>query len=229
MPFSSGLWRGAAEEQGDAPGQGSRYVLHVAPSDIEAVRERLLDSAHHILDANPNTKATVQEIAALAGISTRTFYLHFADKDAFLYEYWTRRLSAVEARLAARVASEPDPVERLRIFGHAIFESSEAVSASRGVLLYHLRMAASPTDEVARAHRPLLDLLSGLIRDAQDVLPEAGDPTRLAGAMLEMLVASVLSQRLGSSVSHSPPTIAETVDFCLRGVGWPSRAVDPSA
>lgn len=184
------------------------------------VRDRLMEAATALLGGSGNIDSTVQEIAALARVSTKTFYRHFADKDDFFYQYWMRRLETVAERVRAHATAQTDPVERLRAFATSIFESTDAASASGGSAWFHLRVAQTTPDKIAVGHRPLYDLLVTLIEDAQQAgRVAAGEATRLATPMLELLTVSARDQRIGSSVTPTVPSVDDTVEFCLRGLG----------
>src|SRR4051794_16802232 len=80
-------------------------------------RERMLDAMARAVAAKGYAKLTVSDVVALAGVSRRTFYEHFADKEECFLESYTAGASAIAAELAAtvRASGKTDWHDRGRI------------------------------------------------------------------------------------------------------------------
>src|SRR4051794_16518756 len=80
-------------------------------------RERMLDAMARAVAAKGYAKVTVSDVVALAGVSRRTFYEHFADKEECFLESYTTGARAVAADLAAtvRASGKTDWHDRGRI------------------------------------------------------------------------------------------------------------------
>jgi len=80
-------------------------------------RERMLDAMARAVAAKGYAKLTVSDVVALAGVSRRTFYEHFADKEECFLESYTAGAQAIIAEVAGAVrrANPTDWHERVRI------------------------------------------------------------------------------------------------------------------
>ncbi len=77
------------------------------------VRNQILDAARDLFAAEGYDAVTMRRIAGVIEYSATTIYLHFKDKDALIRELC--RIDAMSlAKALQTVASEPDPLERLR-------------------------------------------------------------------------------------------------------------------
>ncbi|MGE0709050.1 MAG: TetR family transcriptional regulator [Planctomycetota bacterium] len=72
-----------------------------------AVREALVQASRALFRARGFEATTVDEIAAAAGVSRRTFFRYFAGKDAVVFPYAEERLALFEGLLAPRGKERP--------------------------------------------------------------------------------------------------------------------------
>lgn len=72
-----------------------------------ATREALQDAASRLFAANGYAQTTVQEIAAAAGVTERTFFRYFASKDELVARRVLDDLPALRAAIVARPPGEP--------------------------------------------------------------------------------------------------------------------------
>ena len=103
----------------------------------------------------------------MAGVSKRTFYEHFADKDSFFYEYWVERQAASAVKVRSRLQNIADPLVRYDVFIRYLF-TDEATPANRGGARYHSRLMETAPHRVAPALRPLYEILVEVLHDAQE-------------------------------------------------------------
>src|SRR5213596_3561078 len=84
-------------------------------------RERMLDAMARAVAAKGYAKVTVSDVVALAGVSRRTFYEHFSDKEECFLESYTTGARAVAADLAAtvRASGRTDWHDRVSVGMHA--------------------------------------------------------------------------------------------------------------
>jgi len=84
----------------------------------EEIRNKILDAARQLFEAEGYDKVTMRRIAEAIEYSPTTIYLHFEDKDdlvrALCHEDFGRLLEALETRPPAS-----DPVEAIRQLGRA--------------------------------------------------------------------------------------------------------------
>src|SRR3954469_6256261 len=80
-------------------------------------RERMLDAMARAVATKGYAKVTVSDVVSLAGVSRRTFYEHFGDKEECFLESYTAGASAIAAELAAtvRASGKTDWHDRVRV------------------------------------------------------------------------------------------------------------------
>src|SRR3954453_20626074 len=89
-------------------------------------RERMLDAMARAVAAKGYAKLTVSDVVALAGVSRRTFYEQFADKEECFLESYAAGAGAIIRRGAGdhrrgrrrRAAGEPRGLARARTHRH---------------------------------------------------------------------------------------------------------------
>jgi AcrR family transcriptional regulator len=111
-------------------------------------REQLLESAATILRERGATAVTMESVAAVAGVSKATPYLHFANSDELLLSLLDSERSILEARIAERLRAGAGYEESLRVWVGAWFD----IVAERGDLLGPL-LQAGHVMEAMRANR----------------------------------------------------------------------------
>src|SRR6185295_1075703 len=91
------------------PSSTARASLPRAPSQRDrqkqATRETLRSTALRLFVQHGFRETTAEEIAAAAGVSRRTFFLHFASKDEVLLGHIAEELAMLRAELDAAPAS----------------------------------------------------------------------------------------------------------------------------
>ena len=86
-----------------------------APRRFEPDEERslLLDASVKVIRRKGYQGATVEEVLAEAGVSSRAFYRHFGGKDELLLALLRNDAEAFAASLQDRVAAAADPIEAI--------------------------------------------------------------------------------------------------------------------
>ncbi|MYW13205.1 TetR family transcriptional regulator, partial [Streptomyces sp. SID2563] len=74
------------------------------------VSDELTESALQLLALKGFDAVTVDEIAAAAGVSKRTFFRYFASKEDVVVQFLADMGTGIRAELAARPAAEPPSV-----------------------------------------------------------------------------------------------------------------------
>lgn len=126
--------------------------------DAERSRAAVLDAAITVLGRQAD--ASIEDIAAAAGVVRQTVYAHFPSR--------TTLLGAVVAHLTAETASAldaldlttPPPDKALRLW----LEASWAIMQRYPVLLSPIIADAVPTTDEPERHRPVTTQLSELVR-----------------------------------------------------------------
>jgi TetR/AcrR family transcriptional regulator, regulator of mycofactocin system len=146
-------------------------------SELEAVALRLFEERGFDI--------TVDEVAAEAQISVRTFYRYFPSKDDVLQVRIDRRSDALRTALAARPPDEP-PLHSLRV------ALEEVVSAEDPELLRRWTTVVAATPNVLRG------VLGGIQLKSQRVIAEFF-AARLGGAS-DALMPTMLAAAVGGMI-----------------------------
>ena len=198
-------------------------------------RESLLAAARVVFNRDPN--ASLETVAAQAGLSRRSVYGHFANRDDLLLELVTTGARRVASALES--VSHPDPLTRLALIASKLWREVEsvrviAVVAVRGSLAhhtadilgairFHVRTAISegqadgsmrpdvPTERLARL---VEDTALVVLEDSTEHPLSARDGDRLA--MLMTLAIVGLGWRDADAFINSKPELA-----------WPESQPNP--
>ena len=84
----------------------------VMSNDIDLKRNRFFEAASPLLERFGYRKTTVEEICRAAGMSKRTFYDLFDDKEHFFVELTTVLMNRMVEKWEANLPSDLDPFER---------------------------------------------------------------------------------------------------------------------
>jgi AcrR family transcriptional regulator len=176
-------------------------------------RAALLAAARVVLNRDPD--ASLEAIAAQAGLSRRAVYGHFANRDELLHELVHIGAERVATALA-RVA-HPDPVMRLALIASQLWRELESI---RVMAVIALRGPLKPyTDD---SLRPLRASVLGAIRDgqrAETIRPDI--PADRLARLVEDAALAVLEESMRSVLDNADgqrliiATVLGTV-----GLGW---------
>jgi AcrR family transcriptional regulator len=125
--------------------------------DAERSRAAVLDAAIAVLGRHAD--ASIEDIAAAAGVVRQTVYAHFPSRTALLGAVVDRLTAETASALDALDLTTPPPGEALRRW----LDASWAIVRQYPVLLSPvIAVAAPPTDEHDQ-HRPITEQLSELV------------------------------------------------------------------
>ncbi|MEV8213159.1 TetR/AcrR family transcriptional regulator [Leifsonia sp. NPDC077715] len=181
--------------------------------DAAANREAILGAAAVAL--NEDIDASLESIAARAGLSRRAVYGHFATRDDLLVEVFTRGARRLAALLDP--VSHPDPLVEIALFGATLWAEVEhvRVSAALAVRGPHRAMVGTALDPARERLRETVGRgrESGRIRTDLD----RETVTRL----IENAAVSVLDEatraRLTPEAGHRLVMLA---GLSAAGMGW---------
>ncbi|WP_051450471.1 TetR/AcrR family transcriptional regulator [Actinospica robiniae] len=106
-----------------------------------ATRDALLDAGLRVAEEHGLSGMSVNRVVAGAGVAKGTFYVHFADRDAFLDALHRRYTEQSGAAVAAAMDGHAPSWRRLRQMIEAYFESS---MRHRGVKALALEVRNAP-------------------------------------------------------------------------------------
>ena len=181
--------------------------------DAAENREALIAAAKTELNRDP--AASLETIAAAAGLSRRSVYGHFANRDELLLELVTSGASRVAAALEG--VTHPDPVVRLALIASRLWREVEAVRvmavvAVRGPLAAHTTAALAP---VRRAVREAIadGRAAGSVR--QDL------PVPLLARLVEDTALSVLEESTEHPLApRDGNDLVMVMTLGTAGLGW---------
>ena len=136
--------------------------LSVRERTRRAVREELTQLAQSMFVEKGYDETTIDDLAAAAGMSRRTFFRYFTSKEELVvgkYEVLGERLAE---DLASRPADEPIWTSMRQVFGHVVeYFESEARSATtiamENIVRDHPSLNASYLDRVSRIQERVLE------------------------------------------------------------------------
>src|SRR5690349_11383596 len=204
--------RGAARERA--------VRTKAAASTVGKTRDRLVEAAAALLEDGGYAAASVQAVAARAGVSAGALYRHFPSKAELFVEVFR---AAARFDLAA--------VDEAASTGSCIARLEAAVAAHASRALHHRRLAWAlvyePVDPLVDAERLVYRRtyarhMAGLLRQAvaageipeQDVELSAA---ALVGACAEALIGPL--SPVAGQVASEAELVATLVRFCRRSVG----------
>jgi len=188
----------------------------------ERTREALVNAARRLFLSNGFEDTTVDEIAAAAEVSQRTFFRYFPTKEAVVFSEHEARVARWRAALKGRKeASGFAPIRA------AILEFAGWYAGRRDELLDEYRIVTSSPLLVARDVE--LDteyeaLLAEALGDVEDAIPAARRRARfVAGALFGVVRAVLQEWYAGGATSDVLALGAEGLALVERGLAHPDR------
>lgn len=197
----------------------SSIISRPQRKDATENRTALLDAARVLLNRDPS--ASLEAIAAEAGLSRRSVYSHFANRDDLLLELVTMGATRVAAALEG--VSHADPVVQLALIGARLWREVQSVRAMAVVAVRGPLAArtAEALDPVRRAVRSTIDAgqRNGSMRTDLE-------PTLLA-RLVENSALGVLEQSAEHPLgSHDGHDLVMLMTLGVVGLDWhAARAV----
>jgi AcrR family transcriptional regulator len=160
---------------------------------LESQRGRMLDAIANAVADKGYAATTVGDVVSGAGVSRKTFYEHFSDKEECFLAAWDTGVQILfDAILAARDRVNT-PIERMRAGLRAYLETLAAEPAFARSFFIEV-VAAGPHAEARRAevHSRFADLLTTLHEQARREMPQLPElppaiPRAAVGAINELV------------------------------------------
>ncbi len=182
----------------------------------------ILDAAYAAL-RDQGRDFTVAHILATAGVSTRSFYRHFASKDALLCAMYLRDARWAAGRLMKRLAGATSAIEAVEWWIDEIFGFvNDPRRAERVTVLGSI--AGSRTEGAAAIAVDARRLLVEPLRVAITAGARAGALTAEDPGTASELIAAAVLHAAGLAGPYQPiaPRAQRTVTvFCRRALGRP--------
>lgn len=163
--------------------------------DATLNREALLEAARRELAADP--AASLDAVAAAAGLSRRAVYGHFPSREALLAELLERGAARIAS--AVNAVEHTEPLVEIALLGRVVWDEVDEV---RTITLFAVR--GPFRDRIA----PVLDLLHERITDATGRAADAGDartdlPPATVARLVEGAAFTVLDEATRSRLSRT--------------------------
>ncbi len=204
-----------ARAAGEQAGERDRLPAgrHGLPREFvaENQRERLLNGVVDAVAEHGYNATTIGAITEAAGISRRTFYEHFKDKEGcFLAAYEMIDTHVRGSMLAAAERSAPGP-ERVRASLAALLE---VLARDLAVARFYLVEPLAAGGEIAARYRDAMALLATTLR------PEGG-PAEIDVEVRDQIlmggITTLITRRLeAGEADRLPELLADLADLTLR-------------
>jgi AcrR family transcriptional regulator len=180
---------------------------------------RFVEMALKLVEETGGRDFTVVDVAERMGVSTRTFYQHFAGKDELMVAMVEEVQHDRSKRLRQMVDAERDPLARLRVYVIGSQGLTTRSIVNHYLFQHYFRLQLSHTDELRHSFRGAVTFLKGLIAEAEEAgVIRSTDHDRTAALIWEAVTSAIQSNVLGSPIVELPPTPEDVWDFCLRGI-----------
>jgi len=189
---------------------------------MDADAHKLLAAAWRVLERSNFETCKVERVMKEAGVSARTFYRYFADKDQLLLALMSDEMARSSRYLAAAVAAADGPAERVGAWIAAVIGAAGDPRRSARARLFSSQqpMTRKYPEEIAEGTAMLTAPLRAALIDGQadGTFPWA-DPDRDT-SLIYSLAGGQMSDALSEAVT---PDIAErtaaTIALVLRSLG----------
>ena len=187
--------------------------------------ERFLDAAQAIIMEKGTTDFTVQEVVEQSRQSLRSFYQHFDGKHELLLALFEDAMQRSADQIRAAASGQPDPLDRLKVAVHLLFELSRRDPTAQRPLFTEFapQLLLSHPTEVKIAHAPLLTLFAELMTQAQAAgrLRASIKPRRAAALTMQTVMFVAQSSSVADDEHTHPITSEEAWEFCASGFAAP--------
>lgn len=201
--------------------------LDAARSRAELRVQRFLDAAFSLIDEKGTTEFTIQEVIERSKQSLRGFYQYFDGKDELLLALFEETISEAIDDLGKVVASESEPLERLRAFTirlHEWCDPSEkprrkSTHNRRPIMEFSVQLAVAHPERVKNAMAPISVTMLELVEAANTAgVINVADTKRAAALIQQTVMYSWFGNRLAENARGRLSADA-TWEFCLHGIG----------
>jgi AcrR family transcriptional regulator len=198
--------------------------------DIEAdPRARLIQGLAEALSQKGYADISVADIVQCARVSKRTFYQHFADKEACYLATYAALSDDVLSRIAAAGKSDLPAEERLVAATSAYLAALEERPALTRTFLIDIQAAGPEALKLRRSiHRRFADLLRHLVDRSRKERPGLRSPSpemaaAIVGGINELVLLTVEDGR-GKRLQEIGPTVIELLGSVLLAPAGGARA-----
>jgi AcrR family transcriptional regulator len=185
--------------------------------DAERNRQRILEAAHGVF-AERGLAATLDDVAAAAGVGVGTVYRRFPNKDDLIEALFEARIAQV-VEIARRAAEIADPWDAFETF---LTEAATVMAADRG--MKEVLLGSGGRDRVARGRAQIEPIAGEIIERAQ-----AAGVLRPDIVALDMPLIQVMLSTIADTARDVRPDLwRRYLDLILDGLrAEPRREIAP--
>lgn len=209
-------------------------MVRITPEEFQSRRDEILASATRVFARKGCAQATMQDVAADAGLSVGAIYRYYPSKDDLVQAVFERISESTRALFARATERADTPADMLRSAGWAIEQRfreaptrEETILFMEAILAEARREADAPVG-ARQLREAYLFLTERLFRQAQEqgVLDPGVDARGMALLFVSLMVGiHVLSLELGDGLDMRK--LPEMVDLMLERLSpLPSPSVD---
>ena len=187
----------------------------------QQTRRDLIGAAMRLFDQKGYEQTTVAEIAAAAGVSTKTFFNYFASKDEVLFPHLPHRIDAAVSLIEQRGPDDRVSDVVLAAMQHMLADALTQ-EVDGGLAAVRLPMIMSvPAVQAATLHRYFL-AETQLARALHGAYPDTLDPAA-AGAVIGSVMGGAIAAALvclqaGGTAEQLRAAVQNAIGIALRGV-----------
>jgi AcrR family transcriptional regulator len=180
-----------------------------------------VDAARELATETGDASFTVHQVVQRAGLSLKSFYRHFAGKDALLLALIEEDTRIGAQVLGEWVAASDDPVERLRAYVSELLGFLALGESSYVAMLLREQRRLEQVDPAAMeaALAPFTDLLADLLADAGAAgRVRSGDWQRDARTVFDLALLQLHQLGPGADRAAADAAAAYLWSFCWSGL-----------
>lgn len=187
--------------------------------DVQDKRSLILRAAKDKFSRFGVKRTTMEEIAIDAGISKKTLYECYGNKEAVFVALFSQDALALRDRVFKRIQHIEDPLDRLEAFGRAAFRQLRSESFMVEVLRDEDGLYAPFLKEEFRlmVEKGIIDLISDILTagiEAKRIRPI--DPRTVAYFLFKLFQS--LTYARTASIRGSEKELNELMEFLLQGI-----------
>ena len=187
----------------------------------QQTRQALISAATRLFEDKGYDETTVAEIAAAAGVSTKTFFNYFASKDEVLFPHLSGRIDGAVAVIGRRRPGENVADVLVRAMEHMLADAVRDELAG-GLASARLPLVMSvPAVQAATLRRYFLAetrLAEALHRAYPDVLDPPAAAAVIGSLMGAVLAAALVSLERGGTTGQVQAAARRAMDIAMGGL-----------
>ena len=219
------------EAAGAGPGRQGRQSRPGRPSRTEKTRRRIVAHAERVFRERGFRKVTIEELCADLGMSKRTFYRHFPDRDALVVAVVVERVESHVPAILENLTSDR-PVDEILTRHFDLLIQNVLANVPMQMMVDVQVLMPELWDRIDQFRSGAVSIITELLRRGQKegtIRPDI-DPT-VAGKLIQGILTNVAHPRFMAEQGLSFDQFITTFkDLLLQGVLVPetveARSVD---